>query len=108
VTEAVSAGHARVAGPAWDAPSVSAPVSPDLVLVLPDDERLRAIAELPPFAPFATERAAPIVPIAPVPESSSVARIAARYALHRAIAVTLWYVGIALAMGVLVAILANR
>jgi hypothetical protein len=108
VTEAVPAGHAWVDASSWDPPSVATPISPDLVLVLPEDERLRAIAELPAFAPFAPERAAPLVSAAEAPRPPSIARLAARYALERTIAVTVWYIGIALAIAVLAAVLAGR
>jgi hypothetical protein len=93
-------------------------LSPELVLVLGEDERRRAIAELPPFAPIPARRAFP-VPTARTTTAretnvsedaveSPLARAILRYTLHRAIAVSIWYAGIAVGIGLLTALLAQH
>jgi len=85
----------------------AAVLSPDLVLVLPAEERRRVIAQLAPpryftatrpAGPIATPRAAPVV----------VHRAIVRYALYRSVAAAAWYVVFALAIGLVVAALAVR
>jgi hypothetical protein len=83
-------------------------MSPDLVLVLPEEERRRAIAELPPFAAFPTRRALPVAAIGEDRAHTPLTTAILRYTVHRAIAVSIWYVGIAIGIGLLTALLAQR
>jgi len=93
-----------------DAASV---LSPDLVLVLPPEERRRAIAALPAAGPpaglasprtvrppaiVAAERLAPMI----------VHRAVLRYAVYKSVVAAAWYVVFALAIGLVVAALAVR
>lgn len=89
---------------------MDAALSPDLVLVLPPEERRRAIAELAALGPF---------PASYDIKPTSVARLAAapprllaatilRYAIYRSAAAAAWYVAFAIAIGLVVAALAGR
>ena len=80
--------------------------SPDLVLVLPDDERLLAIAQLP--LPQAPPRRLELVADPPQPAPPApVAATIIRYAAYKAITASTWYVGISVVIALLVALLAE-
>jgi hypothetical protein len=84
-----------------------APLSPDLVLVLPAEERRRAIAELAalglPTHYAVTPPAAP-----PATQPQRLATSIVSYAIYRSVAALVWYVAIAIAIGLVVAALAGR
>ncbi|MGH3003705.1 MAG: hypothetical protein ACRDM1_13755 [Gaiellaceae bacterium] len=77
------------------------------MLVLPPEERWEAISRLPPFAPPPVRRPSPVAEPAGDEDALPLAQAILRYAAYRAIAVSLWYVGIALGIGVLTALLAR-
>lgn len=83
-------------------------LSPDLVLVLPPEERRRAIAELaaagPPIYHTPALPAEPPEPVA----SRRLATSIARYAIYKSVVVVAWYVVLAVAIGLVVAALAVR
>ena len=95
------------ATPDNDPMDAAAALSPDLVLVLPPEERRRVIAQLAPPTYFTAPR--PAAPIA-MPQAAPVIlhRAIVRYALYRSVAAAAWYVVFALAIGLVVAALAVR
>ena len=85
----------------------AAALSPDLVLVLPAEERRRVIAQLAPPTYFTAPRpAGPVATLEAAPVD--VHRAIVRYALYRSAAAAAWYVASALAIGLIVAALAVR
>jgi hypothetical protein len=85
----------------------AAALSPDLVLVLPPDERRRAIAELAARGPRPIMFDSVPRSVGPSPTAPLAATIV-RYAVYRTVAAATWYVAFAVAIGLLVAALAAR
>jgi len=91
----------------------AAVLSPDLVLVLPPEERRRAIAALPAAGPpayLASPRiAGPPAIVAAEPFAPTIVhRAVLRYAIYKSVVAAAWYVVFALVIGLVVAALAVR
>jgi hypothetical protein len=82
-------------------------ISPELALVLPEPQRLDAIAALPLPLSWELERHAIVIPIravAPNPERVTFSTVA-RYTLHQVVITGVWNLGFALLVAVAVALL---
>jgi hypothetical protein len=82
-------------------------ISPELALVLPEPQRLDAIAALPLPLSWELERRATVIPIRALSadrEHVTVATVA-RYTLHQVVITGVWNLGLALVVAVATALL---